>query len=267
MFHSFTAAFIGRHLSGLSLDASILPDRLQMCSVKLLNPQRWNDPKSQVSFCIRIILSVWVRQLQAPMKSSQTSRTQDGFDLLRLITELVEVTDTRLSHFLRWIWNITNKCFLCLQLTTTCALVARSPGIIKSAQLISWLDVLTRLEVLLTADERLSGGDRPCYNKLHPLRAVFSQPQTPLYCGPGDADMIAIVYSAALICISVGIPEVGGFSQSRKGPSAIKVQHVTDKNRPRETGDVGLVYWSEMFAKKHSRSLRRRTMEEISSWG
>lgn len=30
-------------------DASILPDRLQMLSVKLLNPLRWNDPRSKVS--------------------------------------------------------------------------------------------------------------------------------------------------------------------------------------------------------------------------
>lgn len=47
----------------------ILPERLQTLSVKLLNPQRWNDPKSQVSFCIYSFFSVWVRQLQAPLAS------------------------------------------------------------------------------------------------------------------------------------------------------------------------------------------------------
>lgn len=71
---------------------SVLPDRLQMFSVILLNPQRWNDPKSQVTFCIHIILAVWVRQLQAPMKSSQTS-CQNGFDLFDCMSNYIVVKD------------------------------------------------------------------------------------------------------------------------------------------------------------------------------
>lgn len=95
LLHSLIDTYWQTSLSGpgLSSDASILPDRLQTLSAKLLNPQRWNDPRSQVSVCIRVFLSAsvatsstagfltWVNIKSSQMQLSPTS-SQIEFDML-----------------------------------------------------------------------------------------------------------------------------------------------------------------------------------------